>query len=164
MKNHVVVLGYGPLTRPVLDKLGRRTRYVVVATDPELAERLRGRGYDVVESETVSEDALYEAGIREARAVVVASDSDADDALAVLTANEAAPGIVVSAADEENVHKLHRAGADTVISPASIVGDLLVKSALTGEDTGSVADEVLRKELGDGEGADGFEEDEASES
>jgi voltage-gated potassium channel len=57
--------------------------------------------------------------------------------------------IVVSAADEENVEKLRRAGADTVVSPASIVGDLLVKSALTGEDTGSVADDVLEERLSD---------------
>ena len=144
MKNHVVVLGYGPLTRPVLDKLGRRTRYVVVATDPELAERLRGRGYDVVESETVSEDALYEAGIREARAVVVASDSDADDALAVLTANEAAPGIevIAVASNSENAGKLRRAGADTVVSPADIVGKLLVESALTGKDTEKILQDL----------------------
>lgn len=147
MKNHVVVLGYGPLTRPVLDKLGGRARYVVVATDPELAERLHGRGYEVIEAETVNEDALEEACVGDARAVVVASESDADDALAVLTANEAAPevGIVAVASNSENVGKLRRAGANTVISPADIVGKLLVESALTGEDTEKILGELHRR-------------------
>jgi voltage-gated potassium channel len=144
MKNHVVVLGYGPLTRPVLDKLGERTRYVVVATDTELAARLRDRGYDVVESEAVDEEALSEAGVRSARAVVVASESDADDALAVLTVNEAAPGVevIAVASNSENAGKLRRAGADTVVSPADIVGKLLVESALTGKDTERILEEM----------------------
>lgn len=143
MRNHVVVLGYGPLTRPVLDKLGRRTRYVVVASS-ELAARLRDRGYDVIESESVDRDTLSEADIRRARAVVVASESDADDALAVLTAKEVAPDVeVVSvASNSENADKLRRAGADTVVSPADIVGKLLVESALTGEDTEKILDEM----------------------
>lgn len=147
MKNHVVVLGYGPLTRPVLDKLGQRTRYVVVTTDGELTERLRGRGYEVVKVEKVEEEALIEVGVRDAQAVVVASESDADDALAILTANDAAPGveIIAVASNSENAGKLRRAGADTVVSPADIVGKLLVESALTGEDTEDILEEILQR-------------------
>ncbi|MFP4188352.1 MAG: NAD(P)-binding protein [Halobacteriales archaeon] len=150
MQNHVVVLGYGPLTRPVLDKLGERTRYVVVATDPDLAVRLRDRGYDVVESESIDEDALAQADIHRARAAVVASESDADDALAVLTVNEAAPRveIIAVASNSENAGKLRRAGADTVVSPADIVGKLLVESALTGEDTEKILEEMLDRVTG----------------
>ncbi|MGK2229855.1 MAG: voltage-gated potassium channel [Methanobacteriota archaeon] len=144
MKNHVVVLGYGSLTRPVLDKLGERTRYVVVATDPELADRLRDRGYDVVETEAVDEEALAEAGVRDARAVVVASENDADDALAILTVNQASPDVevIAVASSSENAGKLRRAGADTVVSPADIVGKLLVESALTGKDTERIVEEM----------------------
>jgi len=144
MKNHVVVLGYGSLTRPVLDKLGERTRYVVVATDPELADRLRDRGYDVVKTEAVDEEALAEAGVRDARAVVVASENDADDALAILTVNQSSPDVevIAVASSSENAGKLRRAGADTVVSPADIVGKLLVESALTGKDTERIVEEM----------------------
>ena len=143
MRNHVVVLGYGPLTRPVLDRLGERTRYVVVAP-PELAARLRDRGYDVIEAESIDGDVLAQADIRRARAVVAASESDADDALAVLTAKETAPDVevVAVASNSENADKLRRAGADTVVSPADIVGKLLVESALTGQDTEKILDEM----------------------
>jgi len=144
LTDHVVVLGYGYLTRPVLDKLGEKTRYVVVATDAELAETLRRRGYEVVESESVSHEALEEAGVRRARAVVVASENDAEDALAILTVREHYPEVeVISVASNvENARKLRRAGADTVISPANIVGKLLAESALTGEDTEKILDEM----------------------
>jgi voltage-gated potassium channel len=165
LEDHVVVLGYTGDTGPIAEELNDRSEFVVLTPDDDVASRLRDRGIMTVRANPSNEAALERARIGKARAVVAATDDDADDALAVLTARQMNPEIriVVSAADEENVHKLHRAGADTVISPASIVGDLLVESALTGEDTGSVADEVLREELGDREGADGFEEDEASE-
>lgn len=147
MENHVVVLGYGSLTRPVLDKLGDRTRYVVVATDEDLTERLRERGYEVVEADSVTEEVLADVDVRDSRAVVVASDSDADDALAVLTTRDAAPDveILAVASNSENSVKLRRAGADTVVSPADIVGKLLVESALTGEDTEKILGELHRR-------------------
>jgi voltage-gated potassium channel len=166
LEDHVVVLGYTGDTGPIAEELNDRSEFVVLTPDDDVASRLRDRGIMTVRANPSNEAALERARIGKARAVVAATDDDADDALAVLTARQMNPEIriVVSAADEENVHKLHRAGADTVISPASIVGDLLVESALTGEDTGSVADEVLREELGDGEGADDREDDEPSES
>ncbi len=144
LRDHVIVLGYGYLTRPVLDKLGKKTRYVVVATDPELAERLQLKGYEVVESESVNEEALEAAGIGRASAVVVASENDAEDALSILTVREHNPEIqIISVASNvENARKLRRAGANTVISPANIVGKLLAESALTGEDTEKMLDEM----------------------
>ncbi len=151
MRNHVVVLGYSYLTRPVLDRLGKRVEYVVVATDSELAERLRSRGYKVVEAESINEEALLEADIENATAVVVASDSDADDSLAILTARDINPEveIVAVASNSENAEKLRRAGADTVISPADIVGKLLVESAMTGEDTSELVEKIHKRAVED---------------
>jgi voltage-gated potassium channel len=154
----VIVLGYTGDTSPIVDELGERAGFVVLTPDDDVASRLRDRGTMTVTANPSNESALERARVEKARAVVAATADDADDALAVLTARQMNPDlrIVVSAADEENVRKLRRAGADTVISPASIVGDLLVESALTGEDTGTVADEVLGEELegddGEGEG------------
>jgi len=52
-----------------------------------------------------------------------------------------------AATQRENVAKLRRAGADTVISPASIGGHLLVESAPGGRDvdTEAVADRLLKE-------------------
>lgn len=150
MKNHVVVLGYGYLTRPVLDKLGERVEYVVVATDSELAESLRNRGYSVVEADLMNEEALKDADVGRARAVVVAGERDADDALAILTTRDLNPGveIIAVASNSENAEKLRRAGADIVVSPAEIVGKLLVESALTGEDTSKIVEKIHERMVG----------------
>jgi voltage-gated potassium channel len=151
LDSHVVVLGYTGDTGPIVDELDDRTSFVVLTSDDDAASRLRDRGFMTLTANPSNEAALERARVEDASAVVVATDDDAEDALAVLTARQMNPEvrIVVSAADEENVEKLRRAGADTVVSPASIVGDLLVKSALTGEDTGSVADDVLEERLSD---------------
>jgi voltage-gated potassium channel len=149
LEDHVVVLGFTGETGPILEELEGTAEFVVLTSDNDAASRLRDRGHMVVTANPSNESALGRARIEDAKAVVAATDDDAEDALAVLTARQMNPDvrIVVSAAEEENVGRLRRAGADTVISPASIVGDLLVESALTGEDTGTVADEVLEDEL-----------------
>lgn len=149
LEDHVVVLGFTGETGPILEELEGAAEFVVLTSDNDAASRLRDRGHMVVTANPSNESALGQARIEDAKAVVAATDDDAEDALAVLTARQMNPDvrIVVSAAAEENVGRLRRAGADTVISPASIVGALLVESALTGEDTGTVADEVLEDEL-----------------
>lgn len=151
MEDHAVVLGYGYLTRPFLDKIDGRIEYVAVVTDTELAERLRERGYSVVEAESVNEEALENASVGEARTVVVASESDADDALAVLTTRDTNPDveIIAVASNSENAEKLRRAGADTVVSPSEIVGKLLVESALTGEDTSEIVERIHERVIRD---------------
>jgi voltage-gated potassium channel len=63
----------------------------------------------------------------------------------VLTARELNPEltIVAAATERENVKKLRRAGADTVISPAVIGGHLLVQSAMGSGDMESLADRIM---------------------
>jgi len=94
------------------------------------------------------EESLERAGIDRVRAVVVATNNDAEDALAVLTARQLNPDvtIVAAATNRENVEKLRRAGADTVISPATIGGHLIVESALRGADVEDVARKLIDDE------------------
>ncbi|WP_324664013.1 NAD-binding protein [Haloarcula sediminis] len=145
LENHVVVLGFGDLTEPIIDELGGATDFVVVTPDPEKASRLQQRDIAVLTDDPSDEAPLERAGINDARAVVAATNDDAQDALAILTARALNPdlNIVAAATDRENVEKLRRAGADTVISPAVIGGHLLVQSALGREGMESVADHLL---------------------
>jgi voltage-gated potassium channel len=75
---------------------------------------------------------LLDARIDAARGVVVATDDDARDALAVVAARQANPDvrIVAAATDQKHADKLKTVGADTVISPAVIGGRLLGQSVL----------------------------------
>jgi len=130
-EDHVLVLGYGDLTEPLLESLGTEQTLVVVA-DSNDATRLRDRGIDVLVGDPSDDDDLLQAGVGRARAVVAATERDERDAFAILTARELAPDvrIVAAATARDNVEKLRRAGADDVISPAVIGGQRLSRSAL----------------------------------
>jgi voltage-gated potassium channel len=143
-EDHIVVLGYGELTEPLLEELDDVT-FVVVTDDTEKARQLRDQGINVHVGNQSDEQPLRDVGIGRARAVIVATNNDAEDALAILTARELNPDarIVAGATSRDNIDKLRRAGADTVLSPAVIGGQLLVRSALSGEDVERLADELV---------------------
>ena len=145
-ENHVVVLGYGDLTEPLVEELATgNTEFVVVTTDTDRAARLRDHGIDVLVGDPSDEEPLENAGIEHARAIIAATNDDAEDAFAILTARELNPGarIVAAATNRDNVQKLRRAGADTVVSPAVIGGRLLVRSAFGEDDIEGMAERLM---------------------
>ena len=150
LEDHVLVLGYGELTEPLMEALDG-TEFVVVTDDEDRVSRLRSQEINVVAGDPSDEDPLRDAGVGRARAVIAATEHDADDAFAILTARELSPDvrIVAAATARENVEKLRRAGADTVLSPTVIGGQLLVRSALSESDVEGVATRLLES---DGEG------------
>lgn len=150
LEDHVVVLGYGDLTEPLVNELDGEETFVVVTPDAERAMSLSDRDIHVLQDDPTDEDVLRRAGLDEARAVVAATNDDGHDALAVLTARELAPDlrIVAAVTEHENVRKLRRAGADAVLSPASIGGRLLVRSALGDEDAEALADRLFESDDG----------------
>ncbi len=154
LADHIIVLGYGELTEPLIDELLEAdTDFVVVTPDEAVARALRERdGVRVLTADPSDEEPLERAKVGSARAVVAATNNDAEDALSILTARQLNPEVIIVAAatERENVNKLKRAGANTVISPATIGGHLLVESALGASDTEAVAERLLE----DGDAAD----------
>ncbi|WP_225335494.1 NAD-binding protein [Halomicrobium urmianum] len=146
LEDHLLVLGYGDLTEPIIDELAD-VEFVVVTDSQERASRLQSRDIPVLTDDPSDEEPQLRAGIERARAVVTATNDDAQDALAILTARQLNPEVrvVAAATDRENVEKLRRAGADSVISPAVIGSHLLVQSALGEDDSESIADRILRE-------------------
>jgi voltage-gated potassium channel len=143
LDDHVLVLGYGELTEPILQGLDGRVPFVVISRSDH--DTLTDRGYPRLRADPSDDEPLQRAGLDRARAVVVATEGDAEDALCILTARHLNPDVhIVSAATErENVAKLKRAGADVVISPATIGGRLLARSALDGDDAEVAAEHLL---------------------
>lgn len=158
LADHVIVLGYGELTEPLIDELLEAgVDFLIVTPDEAVARTLRERdGVRVLTADPSDEEPLERAKVTDARAVVAATNNDAEDALAILTARQLNPEITIVAAatERENVNKLKRAGADAVISPATIGGHLLVESALGGSDSEAVAAEILDEPV-DGSGSGG---------
>jgi len=146
LDDHVLVLGYGDLTEPILEELRSRadTEFAVVTNDETAARKLDERGIPALTADPSDVRPLERAHVESARAVVVATNNDAQDALAILTARQLNPSvrIVAAATQRETVEKLRRAGADRVISPSTIGGHMLVECAYGG-DPESVADHVV---------------------
>lgn len=166
LQDHVVVLGSGGPSGSVVDELSGRADTVAVTADREAASRLRARGTLVVDAEPSDEVALERARVKDAAAVVAATNDDASDALALLTVRDLAPDtrVVASAVEAQNLESLRRAGADTVISPADIVGGLVAESALHGVDVEREVDEAMSEVgAGDGESDGDVADDPASE-
>jgi voltage-gated potassium channel len=144
LDDHVLVLGYGELTEPLLTELGDQ-RYLVVTDDGDRARQLSARDVEVYTGDPSDEGTLARVQLEDARAVIVATNDDADDALTILTVRQLRPDvrIVAAATNRENETKLERAGADAVVSPASIGGRLLVESALEKRDATAAEDRLF---------------------
>ena len=146
LDDHVLVLGHGDLTEPILEELDARdgVEYAVVTPDETAARRLADRDIPVYTADPSDVDPLERVNLDGARAVVAATEDDARDALAILTARQLNPDVRIVAAvtQRENVDKLRRAGADQVISPSTLGGHILVDCAF-GADSKDATEGIL---------------------
>jgi len=143
LEDHVVVLGHGDLTEPLLAELGDEGDLVVVTDDTDAATRLSDRDVNVLTGDPTDEATLADARVETARGVVAASDDDARDVLAVIATTNVDPDVrVVAAANEEkHADKLESVGADVVVNPRTIGGRLLGRSVR--DDESDVLDDVF---------------------
>jgi len=132
LEDHVLVLGYGDITEPLLDELDGTTEVVVVTEDTDTASTLRDRGFNVLTADPTDAESLRDARIDAADGVVVATEDDARDVLSILAARQANPEIriVAAAADQKHVDKLDNVGANEVISPIVIGGRMLGRAVV----------------------------------
>lgn len=140
LEDHVIVIGVGDLTDSVIGAMADPGQVLVVAPGDAAVQRLRARGVRVLVDSGTDEEVLARARIDRARAVIVATDDDGHDVLAILTVRELSPEVrlVAAATNRENADKMRHAGADTVVSPADLGGRMLVEAALgADEPTGS---------------------------
>jgi len=119
LQGHVVLCGYGRFGRVVAEELHRQNvPTVIIDHNPTLEKEFREGGALHVIGSGLSDDVLERAGIRRARALVVATASDADNVFVTLSAREKSPTLRIHARGEsdEGLRRLRLAGADQVIS------------------------------------------------
>jgi len=139
LNDHILILGYSDIVQVILDDIQNRVDVLVVSPEREVVRDLTDRGVNALTAEPDDEDSLREAGVERARTVIVATNDDAADALTILTVRQlnSEIDILAIATNRENMKKLERAGANTVISPAVIAAQQLVGVALGADsDTG----------------------------
>jgi voltage-gated potassium channel len=132
LNRHYVLCGFGRVGRQVAREFARDgVPFVVIEQDPSKVEECLGWGYPVLLGEASDDATLEEAGIRRARGLVAAVDSDADNVFVVLSARKINPDlhIVARASSDESATKLEMAGADRTLSPYAVGGRRLASLA-----------------------------------
>jgi voltage-gated potassium channel len=92
LSGHYILCGYGRVGRQVAAEFALDgVPFVVIEQDRETVEECVEKGYLVLLGEASDDDVLEEAGLRRARGLVAAVDSDADNVFVVLSARKLNP-------------------------------------------------------------------------
>lgn len=132
LNGHQILCGYGRVGRQVAREFMRDgVPFVIVEQDPNVAEECLAEGYMTVLGEASDDEVLEEAGVRQAKGLVAAVDSDADNVFVTLSARKMNPKlhIVARAGSDESAAKLGMAGADRTLSPYAVGGRRLASLA-----------------------------------
>ncbi len=133
LKGHTILCGYGKVGKEVARVFeDEKTPFVVIDSDEKACTRATDKGLLCVNMNAVNDEALKEAGIMTAKALVAALATDADNLYVTLSAKSLKPDIFVVARvdNEESEAKLKRAGADRTMSPYGIGGRRLAMLTL----------------------------------
>jgi voltage-gated potassium channel len=133
LKGHTILCGYGKVGKEVAHVFkNEKTPFVIIESDEKACERAVANGFLCLNMNAATDEALKEAGIMNAKSLVAALGSDADNLYVTLSAKSLKPDIFVVARidNEESEAKLKRAGADRTMSPYGIGGRRLAMMTL----------------------------------
>ena len=138
-----VVVGYGQVGKTVAEALEEADLPVTVV------DLDGGEAIDVV-GDATDPETLREAGVDDARTVVLALPDDTTAEFATLVVRDLAPNVELLARveDPESVPKMHRAGADYVLALSTVTGRMSASAVLADRDVLSLDThvEVVRSE------------------
>ena len=136
-RGRTVVVGHGEVGRTISDALtGADVSHVVM-------DHVEDPSVDVV-GDATDPDALARAGIEDAHTVILALPDDTLTEFAILVARDLNSSIelIARAEETENVQKMYRAGADYVLSLATVSGRMLASTILEDEEVISLDKQV----------------------
>jgi voltage-gated potassium channel len=148
MGHHVVVVGYGTKGRSAVETLvnNGQERESIVIVDPGQAalQDAHADGLAVVTGDATRREVLRRAGVADADQVIITTNRDDSNVLAILTVRQLNPEvyIVASAREHENAPLMKQSGANSVITSSDAVGRLLGVSSLS-PTLGSVMEDLL---------------------
>jgi voltage-gated potassium channel len=148
MAHHVVVVGYGTKGRSAVETLvnNGQERESIVVVDPGQAamQEAHADGLAVVNGDATRREVLLRAGVADADQVIITTNRDDSNVLAILTVRQLNPEvyIVSSAREHENAPLMKQSGANSVITSSDAVGRLLGVSSLS-PTLGSVMEDLL---------------------
>jgi voltage-gated potassium channel len=133
LEKHIIICGAGRVGSEVIYNLKHdQVPFVVIENNSSAMQEFRDQNMLIMEGDATSDEVLVAAGISNARGIVAALPSDADNVFISLTAKELNPGIIVVARANrrDSESKLLRAGADKVVAPEALGGRRMAVSIL----------------------------------
>ena len=130
LEEHYILCGYGRVGREIAEEFASEgVDLVVIDQDESKVEECLDRGYLTLLGNASGDEVLEAAGVRRAKGLVTAVDSDADNMFVVVSAREMNSElyIVARAESDESLSKLQRAGANRVLSPYAVGGRRLAR-------------------------------------
>ncbi|NOR27768.1 MAG: potassium channel protein [Lutibacter sp.] len=134
LQNHTVVCGYGRNGRQAVAKLKKfNMPCVVIEKSKTIIEELELNNILYVEGDGTDDKALNEAAITNAKSLITALPSDADNLFVVLSARQINKEFIIisRASNESSYKKLKIAGATNVIMPNKIGGEHMASLVVT---------------------------------
>jgi len=133
LEKHFIVCGYGRVGRNAALELKRAGEpFVVVDREAERTERAIQAGMLAVTADSTRDETLRSVRVGNARGLISALATDADNLFVILSAKNLNPKLFVAtrAAEEEAEEKLRRAGADALFAPYTTAGYRLAQAVL----------------------------------
>ncbi|HCE53568.1 MAG: potassium channel family protein [Lutibacter sp.] len=125
LKNHTIVCGYGRNGKQAVIKLKNfKMPCVVIEKDKALIEQLERDNILYVEGDATQDESIQKAAVQNAKSLITALASDADNLFVVLSARQMNKDMIIisRASNESSVNKLKIAGANNIIMPDKIGG------------------------------------------
>jgi voltage-gated potassium channel len=126
MENHIIICGFGRNGRQASEKLNAYNQeFVIIEKERSIIEKYENTGTSFVEGNASEDEVLKRAGIENAKCLITALPSDADNLFVVLSARQINKKLLIisRASQETSYKKLKLAGADNVIMPDKIGGE-----------------------------------------
>ena len=146
LKDHVVVCGYGTSGAAAVEELLAQEvppgQIVVVDKSAASIDAAMAAGVLGIQGDATHDAVLETACVARAARVIISPGRDDAAALIVLSARRLAPQarISVGVRSEENHDLLHQAGADAIINPVLLGGQLLARAATNGHAVDYITD------------------------
>lgn len=132
MHNHAIICGFGRVGSQIAGDCAKaRQQFVVIDAKEENIQLCLQRRYLAIQGDATSDAVLRQAGIQQARCLLVATEDDAQNISITLSARYLNHGIMIIARanHDETEAKLKRAGADHVLALYALGGHQMAHQA-----------------------------------
>ena len=129
LENHIIICGYGRIARVMADRLAKTSQtFIIIDNEPQRIALAQEQRFLTKPGDATDENILEAAGIQNARVLATVLPDDSTNVFITLTARELNPNLLIMARGNlpSTEKKLRLAGANHVISPATVSGMQMV--------------------------------------